>query len=374
MGNSLQEALPCPTAHRGPQHGASIPLWYTRCKSRASTAKRLARLFTHSLSKDLVFIVDNGRIHAHRALVSTSSSRFKALLKDNTSEIYLFDPEMKLTAFKILIRYIYAQEISLDTAFEIRYIAHFFNFPELAQACQDFLTSGSPPYHSSDLIDAALRWNDWEVILNIFQMKSPPHSLLREVRKLPHSVIHELLEKELAVEEIYLFDAIVAWIEDHPEDTQARFEFLCKIRYGLVSAPDLILRIKPTGLVPVELYISALEFHLQPDVQKNILPVLATPRRPLVKLTWDLCSKENSNHENWNQSKIRIRDTFGDDLDDTPADQVAQKWAKFFGFARAVSWKVKLTVREPTYWVPPIPGKSIPFPEKFCFASLVLVV
>jgi hypothetical protein len=316
----------------------------------------LTSLFEDTLSKDLVFLVGQGKVPTHRAVVSSSSAPFKELLAKHptAADICFLDPRIKLRAFESLIRYVYGQEIAfdVDAAFEIRYLATLFDFQELAQRCSSYLTASSPPHDASTVINRALSWNDLDVVIDLFLSKTPPPGLLQKFRKLPYPLALQLLDQDLSVKEADMFEEVVMWINEHPREFRESGELLSKVRYALISPEDLIRKVKPTQLVPVEVFIlPALEFRFTGEVPDNISINFAKPRRSLVKLTWDLIPAPHVQHTTW-PGKISTRDIFGCEEDYLSVEEVAQKWARLLGFARAVSWKVKRDGREPTYYRP----------------------
>jgi len=154
----------------------------------------------------------------------------------------------------------------------------------------------------------------------------------------------ELLQSEtLDIDEIEIFKAVVRWIDSNIGPTiqlnssQNKKEVLETIlpliqcvRFALIPPNDLIRVVKPTKLVPKELYIQVLEYHLQPNLI-DVSSAMFKPRVPVPMFHWQGNSKE------FDFSEAGLR-----------AERIGSSyWTKVFGSVGFSSgkafWEVKIT-------------------------------
>jgi len=78
-----------------------------------------------------------------------------------------------------------------------------------------------------------------------------------------------LSDDELAMEELDIFESAIRWGKHRADANNEALESVMSsvvqvIRFPLIGASKLINRVKPTGVVPIELYVEALEFSASP--------------------------------------------------------------------------------------------------------------
>uniref|UniRef100_S4RK32 BTB domain-containing protein n=1 Tax=Petromyzon marinus TaxID=7757 RepID=S4RK32_PETMA len=133
---------PLPPTHPSPtKSGCSMPMFSPprRCRN--------AVMFNSEMMADVHFVVGppgaTKRIPAHKYVLAVGSSVFYAMfyggLAETGHEVHI--PDVEPTAFLVLLRYLYCDEMELDadTALATLYAAKKYLVPDLARACVAFL-------------------------------------------------------------------------------------------------------------------------------------------------------------------------------------------------------------------------------------------
>ncbi|KAI6237331.1 BTB/POZ domain-containing protein 9 [Aphelenchoides besseyi] len=223
--------------------------------------KQIGMLYLSSECSDVILIVENERIPAHRVILATRSEYFRAMLfgglrEQTEKEVTLLDTP--LAAFKQLLRYIYTGRIPftnlrLDQLLEIFQLVNKYGFTDLEQALCDYLKQSfhstniamiyatASFYSISDLTNACLDYIDRraEEVLQteaFYQLSAP-------------AVCNVLSRNSLCAMEICVFKAVARWLEVNNSPENVRSSLLNCVRLPLIKMDDLLTVVRPTNLI-----------------------------------------------------------------------------------------------------------------------------
>ncbi|KAG1652192.1 BTB/POZ domain-containing protein 3 [Nymphon striatum] len=224
----------------------------------ASVRDRNAAMFNNELMSDVHFIVgvkgSTQRIPAHKYVLATGSSVFFAMfyggLTACTNEIEI--PDIEPSAFLALLRYLYCDEINLETdnVLAILYAAKKYIVPHLARACVAFmetsltarnacvLLSQSRLFEESDLMQRC-----WEVIDAQAAMALTSEGFT----EIDIDTLKSILAREtLNIKEIDLFEATLRWakaecLRDNIEPSTDNQRKVLKDALNLIRIPAMKL-------------------------------------------------------------------------------------------------------------------------------------
>ncbi|XP_015587658.1 BTB/POZ domain-containing protein 9 isoform X2 [Cephus cinctus] len=227
---------------------------------------------------DVTLIVAGQRFNGHKVILAARSQYFRALLYGGMKESMQQEIELKgttLPAFKGLLKYIYTGHLSLanqreEVILDILGLAHQYGFVDLEVSISDYLREilniknvclifdAARLYQLVFLIQVSLEFIDKHA-LEIIQHES--------FLQLSSEALNELISRDsLFAPEIDIFLAVQAWVKANP-DVDAK-EVLSQVRLSLVSIPDLLDVVRPTGLVSSEAMLDAIAARTQTRVSQ----------------------------------------------------------------------------------------------------------
>lgn len=239
---------------------------------------KLELLVNNPLLSDVVFLVENQRVFAHRCILSASSDPFKAMFSSGMSEsnkTEIVIPNYRAKTFIELLRFIYSgiSELGtcIDDVLDLLFAASQYDVPELKNTCALHIVSlldtdnvftfleTARTLGAKELIDSSLQFiehNTKEAIAN--------ESFLT----VSDDTLRAVLESDqLLIEEDELFMRVVEWgkakfeTDGEPVPTEllkAKLEpFMNLIRFPVMKADTLCDVVEPLGIVPQKLLLEA---------------------------------------------------------------------------------------------------------------------
>jgi len=104
--------------------------------------------------------------------------------------------------------------------------------------------------------------------------------------ELPVNTFAHVLQRELTLPELDIFQAVVKWLTKNGGDEETQRTLMEHIRFPLIAAQDLVSIVKPTKLVPLEFYLEAIEFHATTCTGTIASPIKFKPRGSQCLFTW----------------------------------------------------------------------------------------
>jgi len=287
---------------------------------------------------DFTFVIHGEIVKSHRLVLLSSSSVFKNMITDCLGEKFVIsigDPLITSKNFRSFIQFLYLKRVivTVQNCFELCYLANIYDVPSLLIHCKQFMHTTLTPARSVSYYMQSILYNNSDLRESSKKVLFTNEALLSlEPQSLNEDMMKMIAKSdEIQIEEIDLFLLLERWIEVNP-DSKIIDELLSYIRYGLISGEDLTKRVKVVNRAPKPLYILALEYFCNKDVE---VPTNFAKRRGTVKLSWEDIPNNRRKRELESNSQMS---GFGINVIGTKAVVVATVWANLLGYSRAVSW------------------------------------
>ncbi|XP_035227045.1 BTB/POZ domain-containing protein 9-like [Stegodyphus dumicola] len=232
-------------------------------------SEHIGSLFWNEDYSDIVLLIEGQRIPSHKVILASRSEYFRALLYGGLRESQEAEVELKgtsLSAFKVLLKYIYTGHMTLaslkeEMVLDILGLAHQYGFVELETAISDYLKAilnirnvcmiydMASLFHLSSLADVCCSFVDRNA-LDIIHHES--------FLTLSASALKEMISRDsFCASEVDIFRAVCEWAQQNP-DVDMR-EILSAVRLPLMALPDLLNVVRPTGLVSADTILDAIK-------------------------------------------------------------------------------------------------------------------
>jgi len=232
-------------------------------------SEHIGKLYVSDEYSDVVLVIGENRIPAHKVILAARSEYFRAMLfggmkESSQNEIKLVDTP--LIAFKHLLRYIYTGNMSLnnfkeDLILDILGLAHLYGFLDLETSISDYLKAvlnvrtvcliydTASLYQLSGLANASLMFMDRHA------MEVLNHD---SFLTLSESAVKSIISRDsFCAAEVDIFKAVASWSEANPGiDIQPILE---EIRLSLLTIQDLLKVVRPTFLMPADILLDAIQ-------------------------------------------------------------------------------------------------------------------
>ncbi|XP_003803213.1 BTB/POZ domain-containing protein 6 [Otolemur garnettii] len=264
---------PAPVPPTPCNNNAESPNWQS---CHPTLRERNALMFNSELMADVHFVVGplgaTRRVPAHKYVLAVGSSVFYAMfygdLAEVKSEIHI--PDVEPTAFLILLKYMYSDEIELeaDTVLATLYAAKKYIVPALAKACVNFLETSLEAKNACVLLSQSRLFEEpeltqrcWEVIDAQAEMALRSEGFC-EIDRQTLEII--LTREALNTKEAVVFEAVLHWAEAE-----------CK-RQGLPVTPRNKRHVLGRALYLVRIPTMTLEEFANGAAQSDILTLEET--------------------------------------------------------------------------------------------------
>ncbi|XP_050435394.1 BTB/POZ domain-containing protein 9-like [Adelges cooleyi] len=213
----------------------------------------LRNLYLSDKFSDVVLIVDEERLQAHRAVLASRSEYFGSLLHGNYIESHNSEVNIKEASafsFKILLEYIYTGRMSLDNLedeviLELFTISDYFSFPNLQYSLSEHLRRNIRINNACSMFTVARLYQHKQLVFEILDFIIT-HALdvlqSKDFLSLSADALQEILiHDSFCADEIDIFRAVFRWIKENQYDPQsdAISKVLSTVRYPLMSNVDL---------------------------------------------------------------------------------------------------------------------------------------
>lgn len=240
--------------------------------SRKLFISRLGVILNSEKFSDICFLVGKKKqkVFSNKSILSTQSSIFETMLynsqmmESTSKEVVIEDIEPEI--FLPLLQFLYGQEITINggNVLHFLYVSKKYEVNDLVKHCVDYLISflcmdnvlgifmGAFAYNESTLIKKCMKMIEKETV-KIFS--SDTFMSLTEA-----PLIYILQSDFLQIPEVDLFKLVYNWCEKHQE-----YKPLKHIRLGIISSRELLNIVKPLNAIPIEDYVEAIEFNIDPE-------------------------------------------------------------------------------------------------------------
>ncbi|XP_050435293.1 BTB/POZ domain-containing protein 9-like [Adelges cooleyi] len=253
---------------------SSNPSGYEQIDHTKFLVTDISSLYGNETFSDVVFVVDNVRLHAHRLMLATRSEYFRKLLLGNYKESQQRDvtiSEASLTSFKLLLEYTYTGRINLgvlgdEIISELFIISHYFGFFNLQHSLAEYYSRNINVDNACSLFTAALRYQlkklDEDAVkfidnhaMDIFQSKD-------FLSLSPEAMVKILKRDSFIANELDIFLAVSSWIKNKENqlDPDCKVNVLSAIRYPLMSVDELTSVVRDSQLVDPNTISDAIQF------------------------------------------------------------------------------------------------------------------
>ncbi|SPP76749.1 blast:BTB/POZ domain-containing protein 9 [Drosophila guanche] len=246
-----------------------------------SIAMDMGRLFMQELYSDVVFLVEDQRLPAHRVVLAARCEYFRAMLFGDMAESkkHEIQLEVPLEAFKSILEYLYLDKlpfdkIGVDKTFEVLHLAHLYGLEYLQTAVEKYLQQALAVSNVCMILNAARLYDMPELIKKCYNfIEKNQLALLQSdsIQTLSKEAFEDLLRQDnFFAPEVELFRSICKWRENKPsEDSQT---LLSLVRLPLMSIHELLHVVRPSGIFKLDDIVDAID---KVNIGKN-LPYRAT--------------------------------------------------------------------------------------------------
>ncbi|XP_041449726.1 BTB/POZ domain-containing protein 9-like [Drosophila obscura] len=231
-------------------------------------ASDMGRLCMNELYSDVVFLVEDQRLSAHRLVLAARSEYFRAMLygdlaESKEREIRL---EVPLEAFKIILEYLYSGKLPLsildvDEIIDVLNLAHFYGLEYVERAITNHLQKSTAVSNVCVILNAARRYDLDQLTKECLKfMDNNAVNLLKHdsIKMLSKESFEEVLRRDnFCVPEVEIFRSVCKWRDNNPsEDIQT---LLSLVRLPLMSKHELRHVVHPSGIFTPDQLLDAID-------------------------------------------------------------------------------------------------------------------
>ncbi|XP_063603510.1 BTB/POZ domain-containing protein 9-like [Penaeus indicus] len=195
----------------------------------SNLAHDIGALYLNDEYSDVTLQVNGQTFHAHKVILAARSQYFRALLFGGLRESHQTEVEIKdtnLTAFKVLLKYIYTGWVSLNSE------KNLYNLSNLKAVCEDFMDKNALS------------------ILNHESFYSLSPTALKAI----------ISRDSFCALEVHIFQGVHEWVERNSDLSQEQIQdILSQIRLPLISLTDLLNVVRPTSLISPDQILDAIK-------------------------------------------------------------------------------------------------------------------
>ncbi|KAE9548774.1 hypothetical protein FO519_008012 [Halicephalobus sp. NKZ332] len=244
------------------------------CKSNNIEVQRLVEqisaMYMDEECSDCTLVVEGTSFPVHKAILAARSIYFKAMffggMKESKEKVVEL-LETPVQAFRLLLKYIYTgtlqlQAIKIDYVFDILGLVHKYGFVELEETVSDYfqsicgtdnvclIFSVSQLYSMKSLSAFCLDFID-----NYASEVIRQHNFCQ----LPPAALEQIISRDsFCAPEIEIFKGVVRWMDANPNESSQFEHLVFYIRLSLIKLDDLLNIIRPSGLIPADVLLDAI--------------------------------------------------------------------------------------------------------------------
>ena len=254
-------------------------------------SEHIGALYLSDEYSDVTLLVEGQPFRAHRVILAARSDYFRALLFGGMKESHSDQVELintPLVAFRHLLRYIYTGQMSLsnqkddlildvlgkksifsqkrisnDFILTFLGLAHQYGFVDLETSISDYLRAILSVRNVCLIYDTASMYSLQSLIqsCHTFMDRHATEVIMHaSFLTLSSQGIKEIISRDsFCAPEVDIFKAVNKWVQSNPEESEMAEQILSFVRLSLMSTQDLLKVVRPTGLVPPDIMLDAIQ-------------------------------------------------------------------------------------------------------------------
>jgi len=279
----------------------------TRVEDLHLLSDEIGKLYQSTEYSDVTLHLQGQSIPAHKMILASRAEYFRALFfggfrEASTNSIKL-DPDTPLTAFMMVLRYIYTGKISLDSIsedkiLELLLLSNKYQLTSLEQSTQEYLINSVSCENVSKIIEFNNVYSNEEINLACFNViDADPTSVLEELNftSISAESFKEIISRDsFSPNEKDVFLAAQEWIDTNYNTTEEeRNLVLSTIRLHHIPRNVLLKEIWYSKLFPSDTILKVLE-----DQEDDILPPKRAALPPPEALYCAMCKYNTCRKQN----------------------------------------------------------------------------
>ncbi|CAN7995109.1 unnamed protein product, partial [Ixodes pacificus] len=232
-------------------------------------AEHIGSLLLQPEYSDVTLVVGGARLPAHRLVLASCSSYFRALLyggmrESQEKEVVLRDTPRE--AFELLLRYIYTGQLQLsglkeDVVLEVLELSHLYGFLELEAGVSRFLEQVLGVRNVCRIYDRACLYQ-LGALAQACRLFVDRHAMAilnsDSFLNLSAVVLREMIGRDsFFAPEVDIFRAVCSWAAHNPSSDPK--PILEMVRLPLLTVPELLNVVRPTDLVGPDCILDAIQ-------------------------------------------------------------------------------------------------------------------
>lgn len=232
-------------------------------------AEHIGSLLLQPEYSDVTLVVGGARLPAHRLILASCSSYFRALLyggmrESQEEEVVLRDTPRE--AFELLLRYIYTGQLQLsglkeDVVLEVLELSHLYGFLELEAGVSRFLEQVLGVRNVCRIYDRACLYQ-LGALAQACRLFVDRHAMAilnsDSFLNLSPVVLREMIGRDsFFAPEVDIFRAVCSWAAHNPSSDPK--PILEMVRLPLLTVPELLNVVRPTDLVGPDCILDAIQ-------------------------------------------------------------------------------------------------------------------
>ncbi|XP_014668255.1 PREDICTED: BTB/POZ domain-containing protein 9-like isoform X2 [Priapulus caudatus] len=234
-------------------------------------SENLSQLFLNEEYSDITLQVEGQSFPGHRVILGSRSDYFRALLYGGMKESTLSTVELKATSavpFRMLLKYIYTGRMNLsslkeDLLLDVLGLANQYGFKELEASISDYLKAILSVYNVCMIYDVATLFSLTSLRQTCFDyMDRQAQEVLSSdaFTSISANSLHVMISRDsFCANEIDIFRAVLRWTKVNSSEKEGISEILNAIRLPLMTLPDLLNEVRPTGLMQPDAILDAIK-------------------------------------------------------------------------------------------------------------------
>ncbi|KAF0974692.1 hypothetical protein FDP41_006166 [Naegleria fowleri] len=225
------------------------------------------------------------KYYAHRVILASRSSYFRALLSNTSSSLYTSQQryswereDIHPEVFGKVLEYLYTGQVRLrlDNVLDIFVQSEEFGIPCLKRLCELYLIEHGDYENMALLLEMAIENKALDLVKHCYQYIDKNIKMVLKSDSIKHvkmNTIIQIISRDSLqlepLEEVLVFESVQKWCElrKHlPFEASSIAKVIEHVRYPLMSSDQLATVVEPSNLVPQHpLLFEAYKYHLVPE-------------------------------------------------------------------------------------------------------------
>ncbi|RWS10709.1 BTB/POZ domain-containing protein 9-like protein [Dinothrombium tinctorium] len=228
----------------------------------------IGALYLNEDYSDVTLVVDGNPLPGHKVILASRSEYFRAMLFGGLKESHQTSIDLKvtsLTAFKLLLKYIYTGHMSLSSIKEemildILGLSHQYGFTTLEEAISDYLKANLSIKNVCHVYDAAILYC-LDSLANVCSTFIDRHAvdIIRHESfyNLSSTAFKDMISRDsFCAPEVDIFNAVGEWVK---RNGVTDYDHIMEcVRLPLMSLPDLLNVVRSSELVSPDAILDAI--------------------------------------------------------------------------------------------------------------------